>query len=384
MSRSRWVPFVLGALGLLALAGGPTASACSIPVFRYALERWPAEPYQAVVFHKGPLKPDEEKLVDGLRKAGTADAPANLAVVCVDVAGKLEKQAEALWKREGVAETPWVVVLYPFGLGVEEKAWAGRLDAARPAALADSPARRALVKGLVGGDCAVWLLVQSGDKAKDDAVGKLLRDELKKLEALIELPTPMDFGFGDEPPLAEGEPPAGENALKVSFSLVRVSRADKAEQAFLDLLLSVDLELKNEKEPMAFAIFGQGRALPALIGAGINADNITDVCAFICGPCSCQVKAMNPGWDLLVSADWAAVFDGPLVREPEEPVLTGSVHAPAPKEEVPSAAPPAPAPPPAKARSPLLRNTLLAVAAGVLILAIGSFALLRRSGRREQ
>src|SRR5512136_1886912 len=35
------------------LSSIPSALACSVPVFRYALERWPASPYEAVVFHRG-------------------------------------------------------------------------------------------------------------------------------------------------------------------------------------------------------------------------------------------------------------------------------------------------------------------------------------------
>ena len=31
------------------------AEACSVPVFRYALERWQADPYEVFVFHRGPL-----------------------------------------------------------------------------------------------------------------------------------------------------------------------------------------------------------------------------------------------------------------------------------------------------------------------------------------
>jgi hypothetical protein len=29
--------------------------ACSVPVFRYALEKWPADAYLTTVFHRGPL-----------------------------------------------------------------------------------------------------------------------------------------------------------------------------------------------------------------------------------------------------------------------------------------------------------------------------------------
>lgn len=366
---------------ILALAGAE-ALGCSIPVFRYALERWPAEPYLAVVFHKGALSAEQEKVVEALRKgANTEDAPANLEVHAVDVAEKMSKEAEAIWKQEGeAAELPRLVVLYPHSTGVPERAWAGPLNGANAAALLDSPARQALAKRLLAGDCAVWLLVESGDKAKDDAAAKLLAAELKKLEDVLELPRGMDFGFDDEPPPgAPDEPAPREENLKVAFSVVRVSRSDPAERVFLDTLLGVHEELKKERGVLAFAVFGQGRALPPLVGDGIEADNIADVCAFVVGPCSCQVKAMNPGWDLLIAADWSAVFEGREPVEPSPPELAGSVSAPLPKaaEGAPEA-PVAAVPAAASGGGPLLRNLLLAVAAGIAVLAIASLVLLRR------
>ncbi len=40
------------------------------------------------------------------------------------------------------------------------------------------------------------------------------------------------------------------------------------------------------------------------MGAGINADNLRESAAFVTGACSCQVKEQNPGFDLLLNADW--------------------------------------------------------------------------------
>ena len=34
------------------------AQACSVPVFRYALEQWRPDPFPVVVFHKGELTPE--------------------------------------------------------------------------------------------------------------------------------------------------------------------------------------------------------------------------------------------------------------------------------------------------------------------------------------
>jgi hypothetical protein len=55
-ARSGWVL----ALGLLLQAAALGAG--QLPVFRCALENWPARDYQAVIFHRGPLGMDEQDL----------------------------------------------------------------------------------------------------------------------------------------------------------------------------------------------------------------------------------------------------------------------------------------------------------------------------------
>jgi hypothetical protein len=56
-------------------------------------------------------------------------------------------------------------------------------------------------------------------------------------------------------------------------------------------------------------VFGRGRVLYALAGRGINADNIREACEFLVGPCSCQVKEMNPGVDLLMDVAWSRLVE---------------------------------------------------------------------------
>ena len=55
---------------------------------------------------------------------------------------------------------------------------------------------------------------------------------------------------------------------------------------------------------MVFPIFGRCRALLPLVGPGISAENIRSSAAFLAGACSCQVKELNPGFDLLITANW--------------------------------------------------------------------------------
>ena len=49
---------------LLVLSAAALAPTCNIPVFRYALERWPADSYEVILFHRGPLTAAEQALAD--------------------------------------------------------------------------------------------------------------------------------------------------------------------------------------------------------------------------------------------------------------------------------------------------------------------------------
>jgi len=87
-----------------------------------------------------------------------------------------------------------------------------------------------------------------------------------------------------------------------------------------------------DDEPIAFPVFARSIALYALLGQGITPVTIERACRFLAGPCSCVVKAENPGTDLLVSANWEdAVIDEPLIKEIELPELT-SITIPNPQD----------------------------------------------------
>jgi len=49
--------------------------------------------------------------------------------------------------------------------------------------------------------------------------------------------------------------------------------------------------------------------MPALVGKGINNVMIDDACTFLSGPCSCQVKRQNPGFDILTSVNWDELLE---------------------------------------------------------------------------
>ena len=100
---------VATALCLLALV----AQACSVPVFRYALERWQADPYEVFVFHRGPLTTEQQAQVDRLTREGEAGKTfANVRVTKCDLDNEPDPDLVQLWQAQKTETTPWMAVHY--------------------------------------------------------------------------------------------------------------------------------------------------------------------------------------------------------------------------------------------------------------------------------
>src|SRR5262249_43203485 len=159
------------------------------------------------------------------------------------------------------------------------------------APLLDSPARREIVKALTRGDSAVWVLMLSGDRDADDAAAKMLAKELARLQKEIELPEQPE----------DGSMLLTELPLKVAFTVVRIDRKKPEEAAFVRMLLDSDDDLDRATGPIVLPIFGRGRVLVGLEGGSLTARQIGSWARFLCGACSCRVKELNPGRDLLMT-----------------------------------------------------------------------------------
>lgn len=341
--------------------------ACSTPVFRYALENWAADPYEVLVFHRGPLTEPQQAAVDHLR-GEVDDAAANLDVHTIDLAGETDDAVQALWQAQATEALPWMVVHYPSLTPARRMMWAGPLDAGVAEALTDSPMRTEIARRLVGGDSAVWVLLESGDKAKDDAAAKLVAEQVAQLAKTIELPEPIDDGFG-APVDAEDAPP-----LQLAFSTLRLARGDAAERMLVRMLLRSEPDLETFDEPLVFPVFGRGRALWAMVGAGITNENINEAATFLAGACSCEVKAQNPGTDLVMRVDWDAALPEPAFADVFPARLPAPLAADAPNDAEPDV--PATVASAAGA-SPILRNVGLLVVVALAGLA-ATTVLMRR------
>jgi hypothetical protein len=344
---TRYLPALVIALALSVVTA---AWACNVPVFRFALEKWRPDPYQAVLFHRGELAADQRAVVQPLADL-VEQTRGNVALRLVDVnqlqaAGDEGKADADLFASLGEVSLPALAVQYPAHLKIAKPVWSGAPTSEAVGGLVDSPVRQELIRRLVDGQTAVWLFLESGNKEQDDLAAGLVEGQLTILEQELELPELTD---------APEDAIAAKAPLQIAFSLLRVRRDDPAEQALVAMLLGSESDLAERTDPMAFPVYGRGRALWALVGAGITEKNVRDSAGFLVGPCSCEVKELNPGFDLLLSADWDVLLsaDGtPLTaeatseKEPAKaefvPIPTGTPAAAAPSPAAPTAgAPPA-------------------------------------------
>jgi len=266
---SRFLATVLLTLTL----GVPAVFGCDVPVFRYALDHWPADPFRLEV-PSADLQ--AEPLASEIRNLSTGSG-LNL---------------------QTAVGTNGTRLFFPFHVrGSETPAWEGKLSLEAYHRLTDSPARQALVKHILSGDSAVWVLVEGSQTNANEAAALLLTNRLRFLESATGLPR-LD---PNDPDSQLGPGPK----LKVQFSLLRVKRSDTNEVALLSQLAGpAGLGSFPADQPFVAVAFGRGRVLGAWQNERLNESFIEDVTHFLLGSCSCEVKAQNPGWDLLLSVDW--------------------------------------------------------------------------------
>ncbi len=320
---------------VLACAAASFAMACQVPVFRYALERWPADNYEIVVLHDRPLNESEQSAVQELRDSTlvsgqtvsvsgqtVSNPTANCQVRVINVAQSDDKRIQSLYAGNSVDDQPILAVFYPQNAQEVPDHLVGvhPLDIDSVAHLIDSPLRQTIANRLISGESAVWIFVPCGDPAQDDVAFKTLLREVESNKRSLQLPEQEPIE--DEKALLEQV----EIELRLDFSVVTLSRDDPKERHLLKMLLASESDLEDMSTPMAFPVLGRGRVLYALVGKGISSDTISMASRFMIGPCSCQVKNQNPGFDLLMNFDWdgkigEAKLSDPLPEGNGKPVL---------------------------------------------------------------
>ena len=198
-------------LAVLAAILASPAFACSIPVFRYALEQWQPSPYELLVYHRGPLAKEDER---ALKQISELSHLANSKTTAIDL-DQANAAQKAHWDREPTdVRTPRAVLRYPESGPEIPNVWSGPLDPKIVALLFDSPARRAILEKLTLGNAAVIVFLKSGDRATDESAPGDARARTARYRRGIELPAPT----GEGPQIRSVLP------LRIAFPVVEVAR----------------------------------------------------------------------------------------------------------------------------------------------------------------
>ncbi len=284
-----------------------TAVAAPASLPRCALETWTAENYHAYVFHRGPMDPADQELVEVLASA-PAKLGVNLLVATVDVDETMEPAIENLWLAQPNPEPPWMVVQSISSTNANTAIWSTALRTPSIGAVLTSPARQRITEHLMDGHAAVWLLVESGDPVRDEVAIDTLTGTLRAFEKSHSQPRP-----------SPGAKSPSVAPLPLHFSVVRVTRDDSAEEFLLKSLVPV-----NALSPMptAYPIFGRGRTLPPLVGRRLNEESIVQACQRVLSQCTNDLRETSRGSELLLGADWqsSASISGNQTHSTNHPV----------------------------------------------------------------
>ena len=344
---------------------GSTSHPCDVPVFRYALERWPPDVYEVLILHRGELSLEEKQSVDRILKAiDEGDLPVNCFLDLIDLNTEEGSKIASHLPDEEIGASPWVIVSLPTLKWSKGIVWSGPLSADTVRQVIDSPIRQEIAKEITGGSTGVWLLLESGHEENDRKGRDLLNTHLAELEKTLEVSKPVPIRSAAVTTTSDSSEKWEE--LPLSFPIIPVKRSDAAESFLVKMLLKCEPDLEGEtyaSMPMAFPVYGRGRVLYALVGPGITEGNIREACQFLTGPCSCEIKELNPGMDLLITADWENYEGDPLVDD-----FLGTSTA----TEAPTLA---------ESNSTFFRNTIVSLVLVLSIVLAGSFFVLRRIER---
>jgi len=308
----RTVGVCLAVLGVACLA-----EACSVPVFRYALDHWTPDAYRLRIVHDGELTVEQAGVVQALRDQAQARF-ANVSIEDIDVATADDPTLKDRYQASEAAGQPLCLIEAPTAVADEYRAvWSGPLAAETVDSILGSPVRDKLVKSLLDGTSVVWIYLESGVNPVDDEHFQLLQTELERLQGVIKLP--------EIDPIDLKELSTSPEDVKLKFETIRLSRDDPQEAMLVEMLLSTEPDLRDAtylQQPMAFAVFGRGRVLYSLIGDGLTPELIEEASRFLTGACQCTVKAQNPGSELLLSVDWDGLI-APSLPSEVDVTLTG-------------------------------------------------------------
>ena len=134
-------------LALSLVLYGSQLLACSVPVFRYALENWEPDRLTVAILHDGEMSAETKTNLNRLELAVDADVPLNIRLHPIDVSaehpeGSGEDFHAKQWRGK---ELPQMLVYFSNDAPEPQLAWSAKFNKANVEQLITSPARQEVV-----------------------------------------------------------------------------------------------------------------------------------------------------------------------------------------------------------------------------------------------
>ncbi len=286
--------------------------ACAVPVFRYALERWPPDAFHLTLLHKGMNKEEINAWLDPVYEA-------HMGVLELDLReDSLPEQASERMKvlaTQVTEQSPRFLLEYPYEYNVETPILSEVVSDEQRNLILRSPVRDEIVKRLLGGHSTVWVFIPGTDETANRELKALLEAGIRNMNETLELPEKM---------LAIYSPDMQEEVRKelpIHFSMLELDREDPQELILTESLKLIlgEEEWSQKDKAWVMPVFGQGRALAIEDQTTFTMEMLQDMSSFLTGSCSCEVKRLNPGFDVFIVEAWMADLARSFVEEANQP-----------------------------------------------------------------
>ena len=257
--------------------------ACTIPVFRYALDRWETDRFQLVL----PASTSQNAELTDLLRPLRANGKANLDI-------STSKDPALSQAELHDSKSP------------ENILWSAPLDKATLATLLESPGRKQIAERILAGESVVWVIVDDVKPASQPEIERIEK-RLKFLEQVAALP----IQDPNDPDSQLGPGPA----LMLKFTTLRLRADDPAEKVLITMLAGPKGRI-DASHSFAAAVFGRGRVLGSWNLAQLDDAALEETSMFLVGRCSCRMKNENPGWDILMNVDWPKALEEAMSKKP--------------------------------------------------------------------
>ncbi|MBN2738838.1 MAG: hypothetical protein JXR70_17780 [Spirochaetales bacterium] len=269
---------------------------CDAPVFRYALERWLPSLYRVYLFHNKALDQETNKCAAWLEESSIEySTTGNYHFETVNVTKEMNHEKKECLEQLKTADYPCLALYYPQSMAFMAALWQGKPSMKNARKIIHSPSRNEISKRILSGDGVIWLLIQSGNTDEDQQTEKMVSRKVAQFTEIINRKLTFEFSAISK-----------AKTRRTRFSLISIPRTPE-EEIFISILMHSEPGLKKfSNYPILFPVFGRGRILYALAGAGIAESSLEEATGYLTGICACELKSDNPGMDLLISADWEA------------------------------------------------------------------------------